>query len=761
MLSLFKSKSVKPRHAQLELSKFNKQLQARIDAGGNTFLDPAIGAAAISLEGYSEPIERQLDNTLQELNVALESILADMGVDLKAENPTVNSVQIQAAKAAGIMASNVEAFLTGSHYAAESISLPQNTKTETWNMANVNVSDSVSKRLALEAYDERDNKNAMVYSVAYNMQAAKQDAFAEMFFPTVVVTPDQVGFTMSIRLINVYNEVRRDISGAPSMNFGKRNIVQAVIDPTILRNDTTRIYPVYRPDSEQYFVNDDLIAPITITTDEGQAITTSPLAINTKFSLLGLAQTDVLLQTGVLDSTDAIDTAIGLDNLYVSISGTVNSAPVTEVYKFLTRRLPLATFNYAPQDNYRVMVVNFSTQSLLINGSTTTVAGATSQLLAPIAAGNYSVRLGLDVSGKVNCELGDTNMMASDIEVFSVWDQYGNSLSLTTGEGQTIAALFANAQVIGYDLEARLTNSNRRQRGQLLDTTFYNQVYAVPLRSPITIPRPLTIGDANDSSDLASLITATHIRTTNAAIDELINTASVLENYVTNLDPLGTVPDVLGVTRFLVQPFYEANTIDVAAVMNSLTSVDRPFDLSAVLVNYIRDVVYRMYLQSGYKAAADALAGGIGPVPTVIIGTDPVIARYINIDGDLRTLGGSFNVRIESTLNLNVRGKIYISFGEFGQGKEGVPNPMHFGNMAWKPELTLVLPLHRNGANSKELTVQPSFLHVVNLPILAVFTVENIEAAAVNKTAIDFLSVTSGSPPVPSPAPSGSGVYGN
>jgi hypothetical protein len=204
------------------------------------------------------------------------------------------------------------------------------------------------------------------------------------------------------------------------------------------------------------------------------------------------------------------------------------------------------------------------------------------------------------------------------------------------------------------------------------------------------------------------------------------------------------------VTRFLVQPFFERNGIDVAAVINSLKSMDRPLDLSAVLVNYIRDVVYRMYTASGYKAAADALAGGIGPVPTVIIGTDPVIARYINIEGDLRTLGGSFNVRIESTLNVNVAGKIFVSFGEFGQGKEGVPNPMHFGNMAWKPELTLVLPLHRNGANSKELTVQPSFLHVVNLPILAVFDVTNIEAAAVNKTSIDFNNVT----PTPTPTPS-------
>jgi len=85
-------------------------------------------------------------------------------------------------------------------------------------------------------------------------------------------------------------------------------------------------------------------------------------------------------------------------------------------------------------------------------------------------------------------------------------------------------------------------------------------------------------------------------------------------------------------------------------------------------------------------------------------------------------------------------GKIIMSFGVF-DGSEGIPNPMHFGNMAWKPELTLVLPLHRNGANSKELTVQPAFLHVTNLPIMASLTVIGIEDVIASKNAINFHNV--------------------
>jgi hypothetical protein len=281
---------------------------------------------------------------------------------------------------------------------------------------------------------------------------------------------------------------------------------------------------------------------------------------------------------------------------------------------------------------------------------------------------------------------------------------------------------------------------NRRARGQLLDTTYYNQVYAVPLRSPITIPRPLTTGDANDSSDLAALITATHIRTSNAAVAELLKAQDMLAEFVSSNDGTAMSPEILGVSRYLVKAFYEHEIFDVRLAIDSLKSSDRPKDLQAALVNKLRDMAYRMYRDSGYKAAADAMAGGMSATPTVIIGTDPVLSRYLMEDGDFRTLGGDFNVKVVSTLNNQMTGKIIMSFGVF-EGSDGVPNPMHFGNMAWKPEMTLVLPIHRNGGNSKELTVQPSFLHVVNLPIMAALDVIGVSDVAASKVSVNTHAV--------------------
>jgi hypothetical protein len=120
------------------------------------------------------------------------------------------------------------------------------------------------------------------------------------------------------------------------------------------------------------------------------------------------------------------------------------------------------------------------------------------------------------------------------------------------------------------------------------------------------------------------------------------------------------------------------------------------------------------------------LAGGESAKPVVIIGTDQTTARYLQVAGDLRTIGGGFEeVLIVDTQNEAMHGTIFVTFGVKGAA-DGVPHPLQFGNMAWKPEVTVVLPIHRNGANSKELTVQPAFRHITNLPVLMKLTVTGI-----------------------------------
>lgn len=716
-------------------------LRQEMNHSGAAFASRQMSQAAISMESIDSSLARELNDSLEGLNASLETILQEHGMG------DMTVAQRNAGLAAMALTGDIGGFL-GAKVRHDQVS------TESMKFIVPGGEDRMFERVkpALEAYDEKENKNAVVYSVAYNLQAARQDEFGEAFYPTVVVTPDQVGYTVSIRLIEVYNEPKRPISGAPSQNFGRRNIVQAVIDPTILRNDQTKIVPVFRTESQNFFVGNSAVAPYAVQLTDNTQVTTAPLAVGQKFSLLGISQTEALLETGILDVTDSIDTQLALSAVYVQFTqttGTGGSAvTTTEVVKFNTQQLPLATFNYAVQNVYRQMNLQFKTETLLINANTVLADGAASTILAPLVSGNYEARFGFSMFGSVNLELGDTEINASSVGVTSIKNSSDVALGLSSGPGQTLAALFAGATVIGYDLDARRTNSNRRQRGQLLNTNFYNQVYTVPLLAPITIPRPMQTGDANDSSDLAALITATRIRTSNAAVDELLRIQSLLAETTSALNTTATpnaaadTPEILGVSRFIVQPAYIEKNLEIDSSTDSLSAHQRAADIQATLVNCLRDIAYTLYVQSGYKAASDALAGGVGPVPTVIIGTDPYIARYLMVTGDLRTLGGQFDVKIVSTLNQEMAGKIVMSFGDESSAKAGTPNPLHFGNMAWKPEVTVVLPMIRNGAQSKELTVQPSFLHITNLPVLGVINVSGISQIAYSKVPVEFDTVT-------------------
>lgn len=723
MSKLF-SKSRQPGVGFAQLNSLVDGIQHQLQMAGAGFASSNVAKAALAMESIEPSVARELEGSIDGLRTALESVAADQKI-----SSGLTQAQIDAGITAGVVAGNVRAFLTQpkpTGIALEGMNFIATAPA----VAGGDVSDRM--RAALESYDESENRNAAAYSIAYNMQAARQDEFGEAFFPTIVVTPDQVGFSISIRIVTVYNEVRRQITGDIN-DFGRRNIIEAVIDPTILRNDQTNIIPVYRDESKQHFVDAALVAPFTTLLDD-EEITTAPLAMGKTFSLLGISQTEALLETGLLDASDSIDPSIVLQNIYLKLKGATPADD--EVVKFNVSKLPYSNFTYAVQGNYRLANLNFGTEALKMDKTTKQVDGSNSALLADVQAGEYIVRLGVAVSGSVNLELATTNLFAADVRVVSIQNKDGVKIALDDAAVAGIVAALSTAEVIGYDLDARRTNLNRRQRGQLLDTTWNVQTYNVPLRAPITVPRPLTSGDQNDSSDLAALITTTRIRASNAAVDELLRVADVLQDFSFNKDAVGDVPAILGTGRYLVKPFFEKHTLDVAAEVDSIKSADRAADISALIVNKLRDVVYRMYRDSGYKAAADALAGGVAPMPTVIVGTDPVLSRYINVVGDLRTLGGDFVPKIVSTLNQRMAGKIVVTFGVFGEGQDGVPNPMHFGNMAWKPELTLVLPLHRNGQTSKELTVQPSFVHVTHLPVLAVIEVVGIEDVIASKVAI-------------------------
>lgn len=580
---------------------------------------------------------------------------------------------------------------------------------------------------AIESYDEKENRAAAVYTVAYNLQAARQDPFGEAFYPTVVVAPDQQGYHIHLNLVNLINGVRRKATGELD-NWNRHNIVHVIRNPGLINSTSTKIVPVYRDGNKQYFVDQALVAPTT-TDVNGEAVSTAPLAVGKEFDLIDLSQTDLQLDQGHMDETDSIDTDILMKAVYIKVGD--------DVLKFPTTHLPGAQFHYPVQGDQQRMDVRMETDALSVGPQTKTVSGAAPTTLAPVVTGDLVVYLKTTITGSVVRDKGNTEVNATSVRVVKIIDASGDVHLPSSPAHAAIVALFNNAQVIGYDLDARRTNLNRRSIGQMLETRQDVQAYAVPLLSPFTVKRPQGLNDTTDASDLASLVTLTRAMASGMAVEELFKAADTLKALVQEgRRPLGDNLMVLGIARHLITAFYEEQEIKVDSTVQTRNSAELAANIQATLINVIRDVVFRAYQMSGYKAAADMLAGGESSKPVVIIGTDQTLARYLQVTGDLRLLGGGFDdIMIVDTQNEKMKGKIFITFGVKGAA-DGVPHPLQFGNMAWKPEVTVVLPIHRNGANSKELTVQPSFRHVTNLPVLIQLTVTGIPETVENRVPV-------------------------
>ena len=187
-------------------------INSEVNQRGATMVPQVLATRVISMESMAQTEINELTSQIRGLGTALEQAASDAGLKL-------SHSQLMAGQAAAVITGDIK---TALHSPVER-PMPAMEGFQFISAAGTGAMSRSKK--ALEAYDEKENRTMTAYSIAYNLQAARQDEFGEAFFPTVTVTPDQFGFTVSIQLLQVMDEVRRSISGEASKNFGKRNIL--------------------------------------------------------------------------------------------------------------------------------------------------------------------------------------------------------------------------------------------------------------------------------------------------------------------------------------------------------------------------------------------------------------------------------------------------------------------------------------------------------------------------------------------------------
>lgn len=686
-----------------------KQLANDLKQGAFGTMSPEVGAQIASLESLDTLQLSSISASLEGLTNALRPQVSDLF-----GTKGVSDTQLNAAAVIAMAAQDAGA------YHAKAIAAPSMESSkgvQVVGIENPSEFDFVEKaHPSLEAFDNSNLTDFIGLSMMYNLKTARQDAFGEGFYRTVVLTPDNGGADMTIRSQLVLNHFLHNTKG-DYQDFNQKRLLEAAINYKILSDESTALVPELFDGNKQFFVGGDVVEPRTV--DLGnRVVTTAPLKFGQRLNLISLAQNSLVKIAGQADNTDSLDRTTAVKHVYIQNGD-------GDVLLFDTEHMPRASFVKPPQGLQRAQELSFRTSSLQINAKSRNYKGEELKdpILKQIVDGDYVVTLNVVLTGSVDTEKGNIDVNANPIHIEAIVNAAGEKLDLESTQGAAMVAALEGLKCVGWEPAARLSNANRRIRGLQLNSSQYTERYPVMLGAPFSMPSPLA--EQRDASDIDLLITAARLRNSNNAVTQLIRYTDGLARWKFLADEMpanDVLPEVEGIARFLVRPWFRETVLDLRKVVRSLTSYDRVQDIQAAIVNVLRNDVYDAIVESNYQTALDAYTGYTGEAIHVRIGTDPKINRFIVVPGDSRTLGDGVEFDKVTSMDARVRGQIYWTFVRNTEGLD----PLNSGSMLWIPELISHVNVTRNDAVIREAMVQQRSRHVNHLPIWGKVRIEGL-----------------------------------
>lgn len=609
-----------------------------------------------------------------------------------------------------------------------------------WDGASLDMSE-ISK----ESFDEKELNQFINYSIVFNVMASRQDDFNAAFFKPLTTTPDEVGYRVTVRLEQVWNGAEHDPSKAGDTAFNYRNLVDALVHPEVLEDNATDVIPAVlefengaKTNKDEFFTIDGELDPVEVKLED-VTVKTAPLKIGRPHNLLKLSSIPELIANGLMNEKDSLDSRVALSAVYFKTAD-------NKAIKFVTKDLPYTQFYKTPEGHFRSMALNYDGRFLLSKAVKTTKGEDLPADLKALQDAGYDVYLRVRVNGSIRVDSANVDLTAPELYVAEVFKD-GVSVSL---EDATLKPLLAKLKfgedapalkVAGYDIEARRTNYNLRTRGRLIDSNEFSEQFVIPLRSPISIIKPIVGGD-KANPDIKALINAARIQANNDGVKTILNYAALLKSVVTRegYTYMADRESIPGIGRHFIQPCYIEEDLHLPDLVNSVSSANRLADIQGGISTKVNEILGRVFAITNYQAVVEQMTGGsIGNI-TAVIGTDQRLPQYFAIQGDERLFQGRVKHKVVVTSNKHMRGKVVMTVTRDG-ASEG-PDPFSFGSFLWTPELMVSAQRTLGASTFQQHLIHPRYAHVVNLPIVVVLNITGIEEVTGESTVLPTRSVT-------------------
>ena len=607
-----------------------------------------------------------------------------------------------------------------------------------------NTEDGVefSDRVVMEAYDDSNFKDAVGYSVVWNIVAARQSNAVENIWPTLTLEPQRSHIEAIVQFQVFHQEVRHKSTG-DKVDFGRILMLETIVNGELLDDNIIKCVPVYEDTvSDQHFIDPTIIAHREVTVD-GETVTTGPLLVGVEHGLLGLSQAAIGGLTGELNSASQLAPMPRMENLYVRITNKDGKASVVRIDATVLSR---GSFVGNQEGNIRDTSLNMNAPGLGLDAKTVDVTGAPAEALAFLrtpAFQNHRLEYQLKVYGDCNLETGNTEIQPANgrISSIKIRQAFGHfSAEKDTVVAKELTDAISKIELIAYDIDASRTNIDRRQRGPLTNVTAEFEKYYVRLGSPISTIFPAT--EAQSNVDLIAPMTATRIKNDFYGIKALFRYSEVLSGLAISNDATLPRAPIKAIGRHIMTPYYKHYVISAVDILDSNRSKNKLEDLQHAILNYMRDAIIRGMRDSKLELALQVQTGSADSKHTLAMITNQILGKYLFQLGDTRILGSLPYPVVADTHASELLG----TYGSDEHELFIVPtlpgtqaNPLSFGHHLWKPELASTLQVTRDNSTNREIVVQPCNEWHMFCPWILRFTIKDLTHAMTAKTPLAVL----------------------
>ncbi|ARV76818.1 major capsid protein [Pseudomonas phage Phabio] len=688
------------------------------DLSGSVFNAAHGLTKSVGLESFGDA-KHEETVTISAMYKNLQGLLTRSGFEsFLSENSRVAENQIVAATTAAIAAENPKEYIKALRNLTKALPSTESIRTVEQSFAGPHGSLQVfqgdaAKNIGLENYNEKSQRDFRVVTVGYNLAASRQDEFAERIYPTTVINPIEGGVVQVLPYIAVLKDVHHSVTGA-LWDTKEVNMVEAYRDPSILDDNATDLIPAIAPGGEnlKYFVDPALIAPETVVNEQNMSIETAPLKPGIKVDLMGISNANLLINANMLDVSDTIDPAGRLKALYVKFEG--------EVIRFKVDRMPRAVFQPDLIGDTRGAKVDFWTDDLSVSAITRTIGGAATSVITELETRKWVLRISVQFSGVVSLSKGESRFTVGECSVARILNEDRRDIDITAGPGAALVAKLADLEIIGFDLDCRFTNTNRRQRGHLLQTRALQFRHPIPMHAPVTLPLS-TMDEEGPGEVVKALTVNTNIRNSNNAVKTLLNYLAQLRELTGSGFNRPSINVYEGALASVMRPTYVYGNLHLPDVIDTLKSKDRWDDVCSAILNYVKGQLFPAYRNSNIEAAFRVISGNQDERPIFLFCSDKEIANYLMTKGDDRTLGAYLEYDIVSTNNELFDGKLVVVPTRKNPTENDI---LSFGQFFYVSTIVADLPISRGGNQiTREIAAIPFNLHINNIPFALEFDI--------------------------------------